>query len=340
MDPAESIPPQGSPLSPAEVEGLLSQVEREAVAPSPLAVAGGQPDKAPGGPVQSHDFRQPAFVSAAELRNLRLGHEEFVRSLAARLSMYLRFEVKLQLSKLPAISYHKFIEGLADPTYLTLFKAEPLRGICLLDIPRRLGLTLVDRLLGGSALAVNWQRELSEIDVALLDQVAGILLGEWRQQWAGLMDLRPVALGHETSGGFVHTSPRDTVMFAPAIEARVGEWVETVQLGFPCSTLEPLVRKLNVRPGAGVVDATPAPATPAQWNRSFEDVNIPVTAEWPGVELSVREVAQLKVGDVIPLSPESANQVQLRLANLPKFVGRLGTRGSHWAVEMTQVLKS
>ncbi len=338
MDPAESIPPQGSPLSPAEVEGLLSQVEREAVAPSPIAVAGGPPDKAPGRPVQRHDFRQPAFVSAAELRNLRLGHEEFVRSLAARLSMYLRFEVTLQLSKLPAIAFHQFIEGLADPTYLTLFKAEPLRGICLLDIPRRLGLTLVDRLLGGSALAVNWQRELSEIDVALLDQIAGILLGEWRQQWAGLMDLRPVALGHETSGGFVHTSPRDTVMFAPAIETRVGDCVESIQLGFPCSTLEPLVRKLNARPGPGVMDAATAPA--AQWNRSFEDVNIPVTAEWPGVELSVREVAQLKVGDVIPLAPESANQVRLRLANLPKFIGRLGTRGTHWAVEMTHVLKS
>jgi hypothetical protein len=37
-------------------------------------------------------------------------------------------------------------------------------------------------------------------------------------------------------------------------------------------------------------------------------------------------------------SPEMAGQVRLRLARKARFVGRLGTRGNKWAVELTQVL--
>ncbi len=55
----------------------------------------------------------------------------------------------LQLAKVHIESYQKFIDSLANPTYITLFKTEPLKGAGLLVIPPRLALTLVDRLLGG-----------------------------------------------------------------------------------------------------------------------------------------------------------------------------------------------
>ncbi len=133
--------------------------------------------------VQPCDFRQPAFLTSSELRKLRLRHEEFIRSLAAHFSIYLRLEVTMQMLKLQTLSFGKFTEGLASPTHLTLFKVEPLKGVCLLDMSPRLGLTIVDRLLGGPAHGVNASSDLSEIEMALLDQVVLIILSEWCQLW-------------------------------------------------------------------------------------------------------------------------------------------------------------
>ena len=45
---------------------------------------------------------------------------------------------------------------------------------------------------------------------------------------------------------------------------------------------------------------------------------------------------QLKIGDVLQWDVETAGRVLLRLASLPKFEGRLGTRGKKWAVELTR----
>ena len=63
--------------------------------------------------VRSHDFRQSGFLAASELRRIRQRHEQFIRSLAARMAIFLRLEFALQLSKVKIVGYQKFTEALA-----------------------------------------------------------------------------------------------------------------------------------------------------------------------------------------------------------------------------------
>ena len=289
--------------------------------------------------IQPYDFRHPIFLSASELRKLRLRHEEFLRALAARLSIYLRLELSLQMSKLQTVSFQKFTEGLTSPTHLTLFKVEPLRGICILEIHPRLGLTIVDRLMGGPAHSVSHDHDLSEIEVALLDRAVHVILAEWGNHWSVNQELRPVLLGHETNGRFLHTAAHDTVMLTLCIETTLGDCHEQMQIGFPFYTLEPLMRQCNQALEASTQEVAPAPAARPKWNQVLEQVRIPVVAEWHGLELTVNELARLQVGDVLQLDPACTQQVQVRLASLPKFAGRLGTQGDKWAVELTEMLK-
>jgi flagellar motor switch protein FliM len=323
-------PSGGEVLSQSEVESLLAQVEGvSTLNPQPSTVSGG---------VQPYDFRQPVLLSPAELRRLRLHHEEFIRALGARLSIYMRLEFGLQLAGLQTVSYRKFVGALPKTTHLSLFKVEPLRGIGVLDIPLRLGLTLVDRLLGGPAQSVTTEHAFSEIELALLDQVVQLVLSEWCHQWSGLEAGHPALLGHETSPQFLQTAPPDTLMLVLAMEARLGECVEPIQLAFPCSALEPLIRKLGQFTEL-VEDRPRLPATAPKWNRNLDDVPVPVTAIWDDLTLSAREVANLKPGDIVPLDPRSTGQVKLRLADIPKFKGSLGTAGGKWAVAVSDVLR-
>src|SRR5262249_36892244 len=133
--------------------------------------------------VRSHDFRQSGFLAPSELRRVRLRYEQFVRALAARLAIFLRAEFNVQLGKLQIVGYQKFIEELPGSALATLFKADPLKGTGLLVIPPRLGLSLVDRLLGGPGQMSDLTRDLSEIEIALTDQVSLLLLGEWCLHW-------------------------------------------------------------------------------------------------------------------------------------------------------------
>ena len=335
MEPAESFPETHPEAAQPAGHG---DAEKAPIAPIvALPDFSSSASQAPA--YQPYDFRKPSFLSPAQLRKLRLRQEGFLRSLASRLSVYLRLEVSLQMSALKTLTYQELLKDWPSPTCLTLFKTEPLRGIGLLNIPTRLGLTLVDRLLGGPAQSVNLQRDLSEIESALFDQAVQVLLGEWCGQWKFSEELRPVILGRETDGRFLQTSERDAVMLVLAAEMRLGDCVEQIQIAFPAYTIEPLVDRLDSPIKSG---DSPAPAVSQnlRWNPNLDEVPLPMTAEWNGIEITVREAAQLKAGDLLELSPDSVNQVQLRLSGAAKFLGRLGTRDNHWGVEITQIVKS
>ena len=187
--PAENEPPAGKVLSQSEIERLLDQVAEQENT-GPVVKDGESREKRDKGSIQPYDFRHPVFLSPAELRRLRIRHEEFIRALAARLSIYLRLEFSLQISKLQTITFQKFCESLPNPTHLSLFKVDPLRGIGILEIHPRLGLTIVDRLLGGPAHSITADHDFSEIEMALLDQAVQVVLAEWCNHWASIQEVR------------------------------------------------------------------------------------------------------------------------------------------------------
>jgi flagellar motor switch protein FliM len=281
------------------------------------------------------DFRASSLLSQRQIRKLRAHEEQFLTTLSARIGLFLRSEVPLKLAGVDVVSYQKLSESWKGPSHLTLFKAEPLRGVAILDIPVLFGLTIVDRLMGGSGKGEETPRELSEIETALLGQVVQMILEEWCNNWARLKQLKPAQLGCESNGRFLQTAPPDTNMLVVSIDARNGEATGQMKLAFQYSSLETLLRQLAPE-ADGPADA-PAPVQTAgpKWNRIMDDVQLPITAEWQGPDLLARDVLHLKVGDVLPVGPQTI-QVSVRLGDVSKFQGRLGTAGGHWAVELTK----
>jgi flagellar motor switch protein FliM len=288
------------------------------------------------GDVRSHDFRQSGFLAASELRRIRQRHEQFIRSLAARIAIFLRLEFSLRLTKVQMISYQNFIESLPNPTHITLFKTDPLKGVGLLVISPRLGLTFVDRLLGGTGMVPEESRELTEIEIALFDQVTTLMLTEWCNHWPEMRDLRPSLLGHESNSHFLQTALPDTAMIILAMNGGIGEQSESIQLVFSYATVEPLMRLLN--PPLPEAETAPVPTAKLKWNPKFDDVPVPVVAEWHGLKMSTSEIARLKVGDFLALDPACAAQVKLRLNQVAKFNGRPGTVAGKWAVQLTSLV--
>jgi flagellar motor switch protein FliM len=329
--------PTGGILDQSEIDQLLAQAVAE-TRPPLLRSDGRRGDDIEAARVEPYDFRNPAFLTEVELRRLRILHEDFIRYLSARLSMLLRMECNLKMARLQTQAYSKFTEGLATPTHICLFKADPLLGVGVLDINPRLALTLVDRLLGGRGHSVKAERYLTEIEVSLLEDVIKIVLEEWCGQWREDRELHPQIIGHENNGRFLQTSPRDAVVLALAIEVSFGDCSEQIQIGLPYYTIEPLVRALQLRRQK---DAAPAAApAAAEWRDIYEHVRLPVRAEWTLADMPLREVAALRVGDVLELPVSILEQTRVLLNGTPKFSATIGLEGEAVAVRLNQKLPS
>jgi flagellar motor switch protein FliM len=325
-------------LDQSEIDQILAQQAAEAQA---LKGGGGGSVTLGGemGPkVEPYDFRNPAFLSEAELRRLRLLHEDFIRYLSARLSLYLRMEFGLKMAKLTTVTYSKFTDSLPNPTHLSLFKVDPMVGVGILDINPRLALTIADRLLGGRGHSVKAERYLTEIEIALIEDVILIMLEEWCAQWKTEQELHPSIIGHENNGRFLQTSPRDAIMLALALECNFGDCSEQIQIGVPYYTIEPVVKRMQQRRQKDT--AVTQTVKRAEWHSAYEGITVPIRAEWQALELTIREVAHLRVGDVIEMRPSVCGETVIVLNDLPKFIGTVGLDTDRVAVQITRKLPS
>lgn len=324
-------------LDQSEIDRILAQTAEAQVGKfggiiGPASEAGSSPK------VEPYDFRNPAFLSEAELRRLRLLHEDFIRYLSARLSLYLRMEFGLKMARLTTVTYSKFTDALPNPTHISLFKVEPLVGVGILDINPRLALTIADRLLGGRGHSVKAERYLTEIEIALIEDVILILLEEWCGQWKAEQELRPLIIGHENNGRFLQTSPRDAIMLAMALECNFGDCSEQIQIGVPYYTIEPIVKKMQARRQKDT--AVTQTAKRAEWQAAYDRITVPIRAEWDAFELTLREISNLRVGDVIEMQPALCADTRVLLNGTPKFVGTVGLDTDRVAVQLTRKLPS
>jgi flagellar motor switch protein FliM len=347
MNPGEQTE-SSEALGASSVDSLLDAVAEH----EQLTALAAEPQK---DAAEAYDFRNPSLLSPREMRKLRIQQEEFIQSLASRLASHLRFEFSLRLSGLRTIACQKFAESWANPTHLTLFKIEPLRGVAIMEISFPLGSMLVDRLMGGPGHVPEVAQEMSEIEKALLEQVVQVILDEWCAHWPRPKELKPSLLGYESNGRFVQVASSETIMLVLGIHVGIGEHAGFIQIGIPFTSVEPLIKLIAqsvsdtnapIAPTTAAMAAGPrnvaaAPAAPAnKWNAAFDEVRVPMIAEWHGLELSVRDILALKVGDVVQMEPQNAQRVNVRLDDVQKFVGRPGSLAGHWAVELTQAVKS
>jgi len=333
-DPSKSV---SDFLDQSEIDKLLAQ-STESAAPKQhfLRANGERATVGSSFKVEAYDFRNPVFLSEIELRRLRILHEDFIRYLSARLSLFLRMELSLKMAKLTTVSYTKFTESLPSPTHLCLFKAEPLFGVGILDINPRLALTIADRLLGGRGHSVKAERYLTEIEVALMEDVIQIILEEWCAQWKSEQELRGLIIGHENNGRFLQTSPKDAIVLALTMEVNFGDCSEQIQIGVPYYTIEPLVKKMQARrqKDATVAKVERQPA----WQASYDRITVPVRAEWQAFELSLREIFSLRVGDVLEMPATQLQNTTVLFNGTPKYSGTVGLDTDRVAIKLTRQL--
>jgi flagellar motor switch protein FliM len=286
--------------------------------------------------VQPFDFRTPRFLGEAELSRLRLLSQQFVGSLGGRLAAFLRTEFNLKFVKLTTEPYVEFTRSLPSPTHLTLFKAEPLPGVGVIEMSPKLALAMTNRMLGGRGEVADADRHLTEIEIALLEEVLRLVIEEWCLQWREYCNVEGSQLGHESNARFLQGSSGDTMMVLVSLEASFGGKNERFQVAVPALMIEPLVKAIQeARRREMPVEP---PKKPKQWRKAYDHIAVPVVADWLIRDLTVADILQMRVGDVMQLPRTTLDNTRLCVSNLPQFIGRAGCENGKVAVQIQRNL--
>ena len=323
-------------LTQPEIEALVARFflqKRQLPAPSRPAFAFGK-DKA----VKLYDFRRPDKFSKDHLRALRIVNSAFARVLSSSLTSYLRTAVQVKAGPIEQVTYDEYIRSLETPTVTYVVGVAPLPGQAVVEVNLPVAQAVLDRLLGGSGVPSTRSGEMTEIELALLQKLGGLLMTSFREAWANVVRLQPTVKEPVLTPEFVHvTLPGETTVsmrFEIALPTITGAMSICIAHPVLQPVLDALTSQVWVTAGARADGEEDRHGAQDQ----LTQVDLPVTALLGRTEITVRELLALSEGTVLKLDTAASGALPIQVGEHVKFHGRPGVNGKNIAIKIERIL--
>ena len=289
--------------------------------------------------VKIYDFRRPDKFSKDQIRTVQMMHETFARLTTTALSARLRAMVEVHVTSVDQLTYEEFIRSIPNPTTITLVNMDPLKGSCILEIDPSITFTIIDRLFGGAGENYKINRELTDIELSVMEGVVVHILGNLREAWATVIDLRPRLGTIETNPQFAQIVPPNEMVMLITLETKIMDNEGMMNLCIPYITIEPIIQKLSAQYWFSSIRKGESEMNKQIIQDRLENVEVNLSVEIGSIPLNYLEVSALKEGDVIKLANTNIrDEFTLKVGKRPKFKCRPGRVGSHVAVQLGAAL--
>ncbi|TFG64887.1 MAG: flagellar motor switch protein FliM [Spirochaetales bacterium] len=290
--------------------------------------------------IKIYDFKRPDKFSKEQIRTVSIMHETFARLTTTSLSANLSRVVQVHVASVDQLTYEEFIRSIPNPTTLAIVNMDPLKGSAVLEIDPSITFTIIERLFGGKGEGTKIARDLSDIEQSVMEGIIVRILGNMREAWSQVIDLRPRLGQIETNPQFAGIVPPTEMVVLVTLETKVGEVEGMMNFCIPYLTIEPIISKLSAQYWYSSVRRGTTTENLNILRERLATVDIPVTAEIGKMDLTVRDVLGLAAGDIIRLTnARITDPMILKVGNKPKFFCRPGVVGNKMAIQISGKLE-
>jgi flagellar motor switch protein FliM len=249
--------------------------------------------------VSKFNLREISQINKDQVRALSTLHESFARNITNSLGAYLRVGFDFNLVSVEQLTFSEIVSRLPELTYLCSMRMQPIEGVGFLQMELAVAFPIMDLVLGGAGSGTVELRDLTEIEEQILESVMRILTRELQSAWAPVL---PVEIDFEqrlqSSQTQVLMGPTERCL-ALSFEIKMPDARGILNVTLPAVASNALMRKLTsqsayFRRGNSVVQTQ-------QIRRHLLDGNFEVDLRLPPIPVAVRDLAELEVGNVLPL---------------------------------------
>ena len=321
-------------LSQEEIDALLEVVDEDGDSETSV---GSEPED--NRQVILYDFKRPNRVSKEQLRAVKGIHDKMARNLASQISSIMRSIVEIQLHSVDQMTYGEFLMSLPSPTSFNVFSVKPLDGSCVIEINPSIAFPMIDRLLGGGGDSFESTRELTDIELNLLDAILRIVMQRLKEAWGPITDMYPNVETKESSPNVVQIVSQNEIVIMVVMEIIIGNSSGMINLCYPVIYLEPILSRLANRD-------IMLGETSAKKSRNKELKTLVGRAEvfsealLGKTYLNVGELLDLKEGDILRLDRAADDHAILTIDKKEVFLAEIGLHRFRKSVKIEELVKN
>ena len=291
--------------------------------------------------LQIYDFRRPQRVAKDQLRTVEALYERLVKNLEVWLSSRVRGSLEIRLQSIEQFSFGEFTLSLPTPCSSFIFDIKGTGQKGVIDVGLEFAYFIVEKVFGGDGLASPPIRPLTPIERLAVRTVADRVAMELQDLWADHAPMEIDITGFESSPEILQVIDREDPILVANVEILAGNSSSLLLICLPFSVLEKFFSsKGTTRPIPVAANPAERDASRARSESSLRATRVAVEARLPTFQISLRDLAQVQVGYIMPTNIPKDARVILRAGTQERFIGHPGRVGGNVAVRILDAVQA
>lgn len=304
--------------------------------------AGGPQEKEENAGIQyrKYDFYSPRKFTTEKLKLLRNIFENYSRIAASQMNSMFRMTSEMEVQNVEEQRYNEFSNALTDSDIMTLVKVvlpEQTKNLpMLIHISPSLMVNMIDRMMGGAGDddSIDSGYVYTSIENVLYQKIMSYLAYAIRDAWSGYIRMETDLERVEQDPSMFQDISVDETVAIIALSVKMGELTGNITICIPGNLLTDIFNIIDRRKNLNLDDDQKDDNVRETIMNSIRDSALRINAQLGVVEVSLEDLYNLHVGDVIDLNKPKESEVAIFVEDQPWFTGKLGVHKKNMAVRI------
>jgi flagellar motor switch protein FliM len=294
-----------------------------------------EPEPEPQG-VRPIDVANHERIVRGRMPTLEMINDRFARQFRISLFNLLRRTSLVATRGIETRKFSEYVHSLHVPSSLHLVRVHPFSGIAMVVVDPRLVFRLVDTYFGGDGRHQSKVegRDFSDTEMRVVHLLLEKLFEDWVHAWEPVVEIRIDYQSAEMNPQFANICSPTEVVVVSVFEVELEGGTGYLHITMPYSMIEPVRGQLDAGIQSDRSDIND------RWAHALRREIDLARLELRGVllerELSLRDVLEFDVGDVVPIDLPEASE--LRVEGVPVMRGRFGISNGFNALRVETML--
>ena len=322
-------------LSQSQIDALLKSMQGSGPEEEVQAVE--QKTEAEETKYSKYDFYSPRKFTKDKMKILNSVFENYARILTSQVNGIFRVLTDITVLEVQERRYYEFVNSLHENDSITMANAEIQDKIknsvpLMLHVTPGLVITLINHMLGGGdeIVRVEQKYRYSDVEVALYRRIVEYFVLALKDGFSNYINVSFKIQRVEENPSMVQEVGLDETV--AIVHLNVDVAVEKIKLCIPGTLLEFIFHLIDSRKhiarGFAYEDNKEALLDHIRFSP------LPITGQLGTVELGLRDLAQLQVGDVISLNKPKDSHLKVFVGRQPWFTGKMGVYKKNVAIRI------
>lgn len=297
--------------------------------------------------IKEYDFRAPKKFTKEQIKVLDSIFENYARLMSSYMTGLLRLYCRVSLINIEEQRYSEFNNALPDYVMMGMVDMgiandEVSETNVIVQVSNAITYTMIDRLLGGKGEYRDVNRDFTEIEITIMNDVMSSLAGLLQEPWSTHIELYPKLIGIETNSRVVQTIGHEDTVIIVALEVEINGVKSIISVCIPAINLDEIMGKFIPRYSSSKrkTDAGREAERRDSIMTGISGTDLDITAILGEINLDLYEVLTLQVNDVIPLGKNINSNVEVRVGGKPWFDGKMGTYNNKKAIMIDNFIQN